>query len=73
MQMPTPIIYPAVADKIGLLSSPQNVVAFYARVIEIALMMVPAIANDPKLQQATLKGHNIRLLVEAWLDILQFA
>lgn len=73
MQMPSPIIYPAVADKIGLLSSPQNVVAFYARIVEVTMIMVPAISDDPKLQHSILQTHNIRVLAEAWLDILQFA
>ena len=73
MQMPAPIIYPAVADKIGLLPSPQNVVAFYARISEITMTIVPAIADDPKLQQSFLQAHNIRLVAEAWLDILRFA
>jgi hypothetical protein len=73
MQMPSPIIYPAVADKVGLLPSPQNVVAFYARIVEIVMIMVPAIADDPARQQAILSGNDIRILVEAWLDILQFA
>ena len=73
MQMPSPIIYPAVADKIGLLSSPQSVVAFYAQIVEIAVMIVPTIADDPKFQASIVKEYNIRVLVEAWLDILQFA
>jgi hypothetical protein len=55
MKMPVPIIYPAIEDRIGLLLSPQNVVAFYSRVVEITMIMVPAIASDPKLQAATLK------------------
>jgi hypothetical protein len=73
MQMPTPIIYPAVADKVGLLPSPQNVVAFYARIVELSMIVVPALADDPAHQQAILRGQDVRVLVEAWLDILQFA
>ena len=73
MQMPAPIIYPAVADKVGLLLSPQNVAAFYARIVELSMIMVPTIADDPARQEATLRGQDVRVLVEAWLDILVFA
>lgn len=72
MQMPAPIIYPAVADKIGLLKSPQHVVAFYMRIKEIETM-AQTIADDPKLQSAFLQDNNVRLIVEALLDICQFA
>ncbi len=72
MQMPAPIIYPAVADKIGLLKSPQHVVAFYMRITEIAIM-AQAVADDPKLQMSFLQDNNVRLIVEALLDICQFA
>jgi hypothetical protein len=73
MQMPAPIIYPAIAAKVGLLSSPQNVVAFYARIVELSMIIVPTIADDPARQKATLRGQDVRPLVEASLDILVFA
>ncbi len=72
IKMPTPIIYPAVADKIGLLKSPQHVVAFYMRITEIEIM-AHAVADDPNLQRSTLQANNVRLIVEALLDICQFA
>jgi len=37
------------------------------------MIMVPTIAADPARQQAILRGQVVRVLVEAWLDILQFA
>ena len=72
LKWPTPIIYPAVADKIGLLKSPQHVVAFYMRVSEIATM-AQAVADDPKPQTSRVQDNNVRLIVEALLDICQFA
>ena len=72
MQMPTPTIYPAVADKIGLLKSPQHVVAFYMRFAEI-VVMAQAVADDPRLQNSRLQENNVRLIVEALLAICQFA
>jgi hypothetical protein len=72
MEMPQPIIYPAVADKIGLLQRPQRAVAFYARIIEMA-MMVRTISRGPLAKTAILQGADIRHVVEAWVDIAHFA
>ena len=73
MALPAPVVYPAVADKIGLLSSPQNVVAFYMRLNEITYLLVPTIISDPQLRRSPLQEHNIRPLAEAFVDILVFA
>jgi hypothetical protein len=75
MEMPHPIVYPAVADKVGLLVRPQRVVAFYARIVEIAIS-VRAISRGPRAhgtQSSILSGADIKTIVEAWIDIAQFA
>jgi hypothetical protein len=71
MEMPQPIIYPAVADKVGLLLRPQRAVAFYARIIEMG-MMVRTISRGP-LAKTALRGVDIKHVVEAWVDIAHFA
>ncbi len=71
--LPEPIIYPAVADKVGLLPSPQNVVAFYMRIHEIKFLIVPAIMSHPLIARNILKADDIRALVGAFIDILVFA
>jgi hypothetical protein len=48
------------------------VVAFYMRIKEIGAI-AHAVADDPKLQSSFLQDNNVRLLVEALLDICQFA
>lgn len=72
LKWPTPVIYPAVADKIGLLKSPQHVVAFYVRITEITTM-AQTVADNPTLQNSRVQDNNVRLIVEALLDICQFA
>ncbi len=72
MQMPSPIIYPAVADKIGLLKSPQHVVAFYMRIKEIDII-TQTISDDPTNQTFILQDNNVRLVVQSLLDVCQFA
>jgi hypothetical protein len=71
MEMPLPIIYPAVADKIGLLLRPQRVVAFYTRIKEIDTM-VGAITRGPG-PDVILVATDIKRIVEAWIDIAHFA
>jgi hypothetical protein len=72
MQMPAPIIYPAVADKIGLLKAPHRVVSFYMGIAGIAIG-AQALAADPKRQTANLQAGDVKLIVEEWLVICRFA
>jgi len=72
IQMPAPIVYPAIADKIGFLKSPQHVVAFYMRIKEIEIM-AQAVADDQRLRSSHLQDNNVRLIVSAFVDVCQFA
>jgi hypothetical protein len=69
---PSPIIYPAVADRLGVLKSPQKVAAFYTRLTEVSTM-ADRIANAVPYIGHTLNGEHIKLLTEALVDICQFA
>lgn len=69
--VPAPTIYPAIADRIGLLPSPQIVVAFYCRIAEIVTVMVPAIANHPDCQERALVRNDVSRLVEASFIVLE--
>jgi hypothetical protein len=71
-QMPAPIIYPAVADKIGLLKAPQHVVAFYGRFEEIAIM-AQAVSGDQNRQTSRIEANDVRLIVEVLLDSCRLA
>jgi hypothetical protein len=70
--MPAPIIYPAVADKIGLLKAPQRVVAFYGRITEIAIM-AQFVAGAPNRQTSRIEANDVRLIVEVLLDTCSLA
>lgn len=72
MEMPQPIIYPAVADKVGLLVRPQCVVAFYARIVEIG-MVVRAFSRVPLAEAEIIQKDGIENIVATWADIAYFA
>jgi hypothetical protein len=72
LEMPRPIIYPAIADKIGLLVRPQRVVSFFARIEELG-MMVRAYSHNPAAQASVVEPIQIRAFVEALIDVAQFA
>jgi hypothetical protein len=71
MRMPEPTVYPAVADKIGVLWAPQRVVAFYMRIKEVEVM-IRNMAHGPKLQEIS-TGHDIKVIAESWVFICVLA
>jgi hypothetical protein len=71
MKMPEPIVYRALADRLGLTNSPQQVVAFYTRLSEISSMLdiMAAGPNGPRIANKS----DVALIAFLWIDILQFA
>ena len=67
MTMPTPIIYPAVADRIGLLQAPQLVVSFFTRIPEIDAH-IALIARQTRVN-AYVSAADINVLVEHWINL----
>lgn len=71
MHIPAPTIFPAVAGRIGLTTSPQLVTHFYALLLE-AQQIVRVIAEPPEPQSKAVDASNIQKLTEALRDICQF-
>ena len=62
MEMPQPIIYPAVADKVGVLSNPQRAVAFYTHILEIGIL-ARDVSRTPLAETTTLTQADLQALV----------
>jgi len=71
MQMPDPIIYRAVADRLALARSPQQIVSFYTRISEIKTILAVMAEHPLSAQPAT--REKVDPLARAWMDILQIA
>lgn len=66
MRMPKAVIYPAIADRLGLLKNPTAVVTFFTRMSEVESMaaLMAAQPLNPPVQ-------DVRLIAEAWIDICE--
>ncbi len=71
MQTPEPIVYPAIADRIGRLHMPQRVVAFYTRIAEAR--RVAAIIAIRLFGQMPVSHEQASKMADIWIDICQFA
>ena len=70
MEMPKPIIYPAVADKIDILLHPQLIVTFYALIVEIdRLARFISLAPLPN----PVKERDIKHVVATLVDVAHIA
>jgi hypothetical protein len=70
MQMPKPVVYPAIADRLGRLQDPQRVVTFFTRMSEVeAMAEVIGAQRDRAIPFLT--GADVVKIATAWIDICQ--
>jgi hypothetical protein len=65
MRMPRPVIYPAIADRLGLLNNPTAVVTFFTK-MSVVESMVAVIGAQPDMLRSI-----PREIVQAWIDICE--
>lgn len=81
MLMPTPVIYQAIADRIGRLDRADAYVTFYARIAEaerlVAILaasgQLSAIGEGRTPPPLPLDRHDIALIARSWIDIAGLA
>lgn len=80
MGVPAPTVYPAVADRIGLLHAPQPVVAFYNRIVEAGRMVEIVAMKYQWLVSTRTSGIAPRIdpaeleeLADIWASVCQLA
>ena len=69
MAMPTPIIYPAVADRLGRLQAGQRFVTFFARICEIERLAAIVGAHTDRVP-IWVTPEDVKLIAEAWIDVI---
>ena len=81
MAMPRPVIYEAIADRIGRLERGENYVTFYARIAEAERLVAILAARDQPagIGEETvpppfpMRRNDVELVVTAWMDAASIA
>jgi len=73
MRTPDPIVYPAIADRIGVLKSPQRVVAYYTRIAEAHRMALVLMKQPVALTLTHVLPKEAEHIADIWINICDLA